>query len=326
MSADLPLVVVLGASGFIGSPVTRALAKRPIRLRLVARRPTPVPEGGVADIEVRTADLTEEGALADLVEGADAVFHLVAYTDGGWRVADGDTMAERINVGLARELVEAIRSRPSPGKPPVVLYAGTKTQVGHPPGDRIDGTEPDNPVSPYGRQKLAAETALKEATAEGVLRAVSLRLPTVYGHGPESTATDRGVAATMMRRAMAGDRLTMWSDGSVRRDLVYIDDVVDAFLTALDHADELAGRHWLVGGGASVPLGELFTEIAALVAERTGRPPVPVVSVPPPDNADPTDMSNQEMDSTAFRNITGWRPKTLLRDGLARTATELVGA
>ncbi|WP_234373188.1 NAD-dependent epimerase/dehydratase family protein [Streptomyces sp. H-KF8] len=64
-----PLVVVLGASGFIGSPLTRALAGRPVRLRLVARRATPVPDGALAETEVRTTDLAAPGAIAEAVEG-----------------------------------------------------------------------------------------------------------------------------------------------------------------------------------------------------------------------------------------------------------------
>ncbi len=95
MSADKPLVVVLGASGFIGSGITRELARRSVRLRAVARRPTPVPAGHIADVEVVTADLTEEGMLTKVIAGADVIVHLVAYTDAGWRVAEGDTAAER---------------------------------------------------------------------------------------------------------------------------------------------------------------------------------------------------------------------------------------
>ncbi len=118
------------------------------------------------------------------------------------------------------DIVDAVRAENRAGGPPVALFAGTKTQVGLTEHERIDGTEPDLPRSPYGRQKPAAENVLKDATAEGVLRGVSLRLPTVYGHGPESTTDDRGVVSAMARRAMAGEQLTMWHDGSVRRDLL----------------------------------------------------------------------------------------------------------
>ncbi|MDB1090150.1 NAD(P)-dependent oxidoreductase [Streptomyces sp. ACA25] len=310
-----PLVVILGASGFIGSALTRALARRPVRLRVVARRNTPVPADAVAGIEVRTADLASAGAVADAVAGADAVAHLVAHTDAGWRVTEGDTAAERVNVGLVRDLVEAVREgrcRPRPA----VLFPSTIT---HPSGE----TGPGQVQSPYVRQKLRAEEMLTAATSEGVLRGVPVCLPTVFGHGPGTTAPDRGVVATMTRRALAGEGLTMWGDGSVRRDLLYIDDVVDALLAALDHADTMAGRHWSLGTGVGVPLSTLFADIAAAVAEHTGRPAVPVESVEPPASADPADSEDVVVDSSPFRAATGWQPRVPLREALRRTVTSL---
>ncbi|MFL1377181.1 MULTISPECIES: NAD-dependent epimerase/dehydratase family protein [unclassified Nocardiopsis] len=320
-----PLVVVLGASGFIGSAVTRELARRPVRLRLVARRPVPVPGHRTADVETRTADLTEPGELARCVAGADAVLHLVAHLGGGtgWRIADGDDTAERVNVGLVRDLVEALRARRGSGPAPQVVFSGTTTQVGPVDRVRLDGSEEDRPRSTYDRHKLAAEQALKAATAEGVLRGTALRLPTVFGHGPLSTARDRGVVSTMVRRALAGEPLTMWHDGSVLRDLVYVDDVARAFAAALDHPDHLAGRHWLVGTGDGAPLGEVFARIAEITAETTGGPRVPVVSVDPPEQSEATDFRSMVIDPAPFRKATGWSPEVPLTEGLRRTVAAL---
>ncbi|MGW0931054.1 NAD-dependent epimerase/dehydratase family protein [Streptomyces sp. NPDC002644] len=315
-----PLVVVLGASGFIGSPLCRALARRPVRLRLVARRETPVPDGAVADVEVRTADLAAPGAIADAVAGADAVFHLVAATEAGWRVAEGDTAAERLNVGLVHDLAAALRARPRGPRPPVVVFPSTITHPGGGPGGEV---RPADVKSPYVRQKLLAENALAEAAADGVLRGVSLCLPTVFGHGPATTAPDRGVVAAMTRRALAGEPLTVWGDGSVRRDLVHVDDVVEALLAAHDHADRLSGTHWEIGTGTGVTLLALFTGIAEAVAGHTGAPAVPVVTVPPPDHADPADSEDVVVDPRPFRAVTGWRPRVPLDDALRSTAAAL---
>ncbi|QNP67937.1 NAD-dependent epimerase/dehydratase family protein (plasmid) [Streptomyces genisteinicus] len=313
--------MVLGASGFIGSPLTRALAGRPVRLRLVARRPAPVPDGAVADVEVRTDDLAAPGAIARAVEGADAVFHLVAATESGWRVAEGDAAAERLNVGLVRDLAAAFAATGRQGaQPPVVVFPSTTTHLGAGPGGTVD---PDQVKSTYVRQKLLAEHVLAHATSEGVLRGVSLGLPTVFGHGPATTAPDRGVVAAMTRRALAGEPLTVWGDGSVRRDLVYVDDVVDALLAAHDHADLLSGRHWEIGTGTGVTLLSLFTGVSDAVAARTGRPAVPVVTVPPPDHADPADAEDVVVDPAPFHAATGWRPRTTLPDALHRTAEAL---
>ncbi|MEU4209195.1 NAD-dependent epimerase/dehydratase [Streptomyces sp. NPDC026206] len=317
-----PLVVVLGASGYIGSAVVAELARRPVRLRLVARRAGTLPPGGGAWIERCPADVSAPGALARAVAGADVVIHLVAHKAGGavsWRAAEGDALAERLNAGLMREVVAALRAQGRPaGRPPVVLFAGSASQVGRP--GRIDGSEPDEPVTVYARQKLDAERALMAATAEGVVRGISLRLPTVYGRGPGPHGG--GVVAAMALRALAGEPLTVWNNGAVERDLVHVRDVARAFSACLDHADALAGKHWLVGTGRAVRVADLFHAVAASVSARTGLAPVPVIPVEPPATATAADARGTVVDSSAFHSVTGWRPRLPLREAL----DELVAA
>ncbi|WP_411153191.1 NAD-dependent epimerase/dehydratase family protein [Streptomyces sp. A30] len=154
---------------------------------------------------------------------------------------------------------------------------------------------------------------LKRAAAAGLARAVSLWLPPVYGPGSPS-AEDRGVVSTMIRRALAGQPLTMWHDGTVRRDLLYVEDAARAFTAALAHADALSGRHYLVGTGRARPLGEVFEVVARAVSRYTGTPAVPVLSVDPPPHADPTDFRSLAVDPSAFSAATGWRALAV-RDG-----------
>jgi dTDP-4-keto-6-deoxyhexose 4-ketoreductase len=321
-----PLVVVLGASGLLGTSVARELACRPIRLRLVGRRPTAVPRDHVAEVEVRTIDLTAPGALADAVTGADAVVHLVAHITGAatWRVSEGDPTAEQVNLGLVRGVVDALRTG-RPGKPPVVVFAGSMSQAGRSSSGRIDESMPDEPLTTYDRQKLAAERELKAATAEGVVRGVTLRLGTLFGRGAASSALDKGVVTTMMRRAFAGEPLTMWHDGTIKRDLLCADDAARAFVAALDHADALAGGHWLVGTGRATTVADLFTLIARLVSEVTGKEPVPVVTVEPPELSSATDLLDFVVDPSAFRRVSGWVPRVPLHEALSRTAAALAG-
>jgi nucleoside-diphosphate-sugar epimerase len=320
-SRQRPLVTVLGASGFVGTAVSREFARRPVRLRLVARRRSPVPEGAVADIEVRTADLTEPASLADAVEGSDVVIHLLAHmsSDVNWRGAD--SAAERVNVGTMRGLTEVLRPG-ADGRPATVIYAGTASQVGLSAATRVDGSEPDEPQSSYDRQKLAAQRLLEAATRAGHIHGLTLRLPTVIGCVP-GRAGSKGVVAAMIGRALSGQPITMWHDGSVRRDLLHVDDVARAFGAAVDHGHELVGRHWMIGSGRGEPLGAVFDRVAKLVAARTNRPPVPVLSVPPPEYAELGDFHSMEIDSSAFRGMTGWRPRLTPEEALERTVDDL---
>ncbi|GAB3837215.1 NAD-dependent epimerase/dehydratase family protein [Micromonospora andamanensis] len=322
--APTPHVTVLGATGFIGSAVLRELAARPIRIRAVSRRPGPVPPAGPAEVEVRTLDLTAPGAVREATEGTDLVVHAVAHIAGvsTWRVDTGDTGAERVTVGVARDLVDTAATRG--GGPLPVVFTGTTTQAGLTRHEVLDGSEPDRPAGEYDRQKLAAERLLLAATERGVLAATSLRLPTVFGYGPHSTAPDKGVVADTVRRALAGQPLTMWHDGSVRRDFLYVDDAARALTAACDHIDELSGRGWLVGTGVGTPLAEAFAAIANIAAEHTGTR-VPVVSVEPPEYAEPGDFRSVTVDSTAFRTVTGWRPRVDLTAALRHTIAHCQG-
>ncbi|WP_409491146.1 NAD-dependent epimerase/dehydratase family protein [Amycolatopsis sp. cmx-11-12] len=312
-------ITVLGASGFVGSAVTRALARQPIRLRAVARRRfTPAP--GQAEITVAAADLTDRAALADAVAGSDAVVFLL-LADGGWRAAETEE-AERVNVGVMRDLIDVIGG--TGGTPPLVVYGGAASQVGVPPREPIDGSEPDHPATPYDKQKLTAEQLLKDATTDGRVRGISLRLPTVFGEATAPDANhDRGVVSAMARRALEGQALTIWGDGTVRRDLVHVEDIAAAFTAALATPDPLVGGHWLLGAGRGDQLGEVFRLVARELSERTGQDPVDVTCVEPPSHAPETDLRSVTIDSTPFRAITGWRPEISLSEGVRRTVAAL---
>ncbi|TKK79077.1 NAD-dependent epimerase/dehydratase [Herbidospora galbida] len=316
--------MVLGSSGLLGTAVTRLLAERPIRLRAVGRRETAVPAGCRAEVEVRTADLTEGANLAEAVAGADAIVHLVAHIagPGTWRVAEGDKVAERVNVGLVHDLIEVAGNR---ARPPIVVFAGSMSQAGKAMAESADGSVPDQPLTEYDKQKLAAEQALEAATERGLVRGTTLRLATLFGQGTDPTHLDRGVVAAMNRRAWAGQPLTMWHDGTVKRDLLCVDDAARAFLAALDHPEVVSGRHWLVGSGNVISIGELFHTIAKAVSAVSGEPPVPVISVPPADHSTETDMLDFALDPSAFQAAVGWRPREPLQEALERTAVAFAG-
>ncbi|WP_205614542.1 NAD-dependent epimerase/dehydratase family protein [Streptomyces salinarius] len=307
------LITVLGASGLLGTAVSRELAGRPGRLRLVGRRPVTVPKRPTATVEERTVDLTEPGAVADAVAGSDVVIHLVAHSagPGTWRVADGDTLAERVNLGLVHDVLDAVRAGAT-APAPALLFAGSVSQAAG-----LDPARTDvEPPTAYDRHKLAAERAIAAATAQGLVRGSTLRLSTLYTTGTDEPALDRGVVATMTRRAFAGQPLTMWHGGTARRDLLSVDDAAHAFGVALDTLDTVGGAYWEIGTGRRTTVARLFTMIAETVARHTGRPAVPVEDTTPAEYAMPTDRLDFVATSTAFRDATGWQPRVALADGL----------
>lgn len=311
MTGREPLVVVLGATGVIGSVLTGWLATRPLRVRAVGRRPVPVPGGGRAAVEVQQADVTDARVLRSTVDDADVVVHLLADSGGSTRAG--------LNVEVMSGLLDALGSRPSRPVPAAVVYAGSVTQVGDPPRTVLDGTEADRPGTAFDRDKHAAERVLLRASADGRVRGVSVRLPTVYGHSPATGRFDSGVLTLMIRRAIAGEALTMWHDGTVQRDLLHVRDAAAALMAALDHVDALAGRHWLAGTGVGTPLGAAFRAVAGIVARRTGTSPVHVVQVRPPRALSAAETASAVVDPSAFHERTGWAARVPLDDGLEWT-------
>lgn len=312
-------VTVLGAAGFLGSAVAESLSRTEVRLRLVARRPVELPADAVAEVSTHVVDVTDPGALAPVLHGSDVVLYLLKHS-GDWRAAGTDPAAEAVNVGTMRTVVDTFARE---GTAPLCVYAGTVGQVGTPPPHPMDGTETDDPHTGYDRQKLAAERVLMAGHAEGSVRGISLRLPTVFGQratGPR----DIGVVVSMARRALAGESLTVWGDGGVKRDLVHIDDVVSAFRTAVDNPDGLTGRHWVLGTGEVWTLKDIFLAVATSVSVHTGRPAVPVVPVRAPSHAVAGDAHDVLVDPGPFRRASGWTAEVPPATGIDRTVAVLV--
>lgn len=312
-------VTVLGAGGFLGSAVAAALSTRDLELRLVARRPVEPPAGAVAAVTTHVVDVTDAEALTPVLAGSDVVVHMVKHS-GDWRAADTDPATEVVNVGVMRTVVDAFAGAEAT---PLVVWAGSVSQVGATPPRPLDGSEPDDPHNGYDQQKLAAERILLDGHAAGAVRGVSLRLATIFGQRPGGPR-DVGVVVTMARRALAGEALTMWGDGSVRRDLLHVDDLVAAVLAAIDRPDGLAGRHWVLGSGEVRSLREIFTTVADAVAVHTGREAVPVVAVAPPASTSAGDAHDVLIDPGPFRRASGWTPLVPPAEGIDRTVALLV--
>lgn len=300
-------VLITGSTGLIGSAVVRRLGTTGTTLRLGRRTPGPV------DPNTVLGDVRDPRFWNRAMPGVDAVIHLAAQTS--LRVAERHPAVDRaINVTALRHLLVAARKY---RRRPVVLIAGTETQAGIPASIPLDERSPDRPVTVYDRNKLIAERLLKSAVRRGTVRGACLRFPTVYGPGPRERAADRGMVGTVVRQALAGTPLSVFGSGSWRRDFLYVDDAAEAFVAALQHVDAVDGRHFVVGTGVGVPVADLMHTVAAVVARHTGRPPVPVRQVAPPNGWRSIDERDIVLNARAFRAATGWRPHHDLAAGLA---------
>lgn len=252
--------------------------------------------------------LDEAGALPrDQDHSVEIIFHLSCQTSAA--VADED-MLEDWAASVA-PLVALLEEWKDDSTRPFIVLAGAATQAGLSAVPLIDGTERDAPITVYDLHKCMAEQYLEHAVRRGWARGTTLRLANVYGPSPaESSKTDRGVLNQWIKKAACGETIEVWGSGEWLRDYVYIDDVCRAFMLAAAHQETTNGRHFVIGSG----VGHSVRAVAVALAARGN-----VEHVAPPSPLGPLDTRNAVMDTTAFRDATGWEPAISITDGIERT-------
>lgn len=300
--------VVTGAAGFIGSHLARVLVRCGIPVLGIDRRwgaggdengdaegagdPPPWGIGG----DLATLDLDP------LLRGARTVFHL-AGRPGVRPSWDSFPDYLRDNVLVTQRLLETCARA---GVERVVM-ASSSSVYGDGRGAPLDEARLPCPASPYAVTKLAAERlglayAYRGAGAPSV---VALRYFTVYGPGQRPDM----LISRALRSAREGAVLPVLGDGSARRDFTFVGDVVAATLSAA--AGRVPSGAYNVGTGRNTSINELL----ALVADVTGR--LPRVRYTSPHPGDPAVTL---ADLTRSAEVLGYRPTTVLHDGLLAQA------
>ncbi len=243
-------VLVTGASGLLGGGVARALVARGDDVTVLQRRPS-----GVNAREVR-GDITDPDAVATAVRGCDAVVHLAAKVNvtGAW--AD----YERTNLHGTDVLLRACReagvARMVFVSSPSVAHTGTSLV-----GAGAGPADPEHARGHYARSKAMAEQRALAADRRSELAVVAIRPHLVWGPG------DTQLVERIGRRARSG-RLPILGSGAPLVDTIYIDNAVDAMVTALDRCEQVRGQAFVVTNGEPRPIGEIISAWAT----ATGAP------------------------------------------------------
>lgn len=310
---ELP-VLVTGGLGFIGSSLA-------IRLVALGARVTvldvlnPGQGGNPANLEPVTGDLclvigdqADAAVIGDLVRGKALTFNLAGR--GAHMDSIRDPLADlHSNATAQLTLLEACRVHNPATK---VVFAGTRSQYGRTRQLPVTEEHPQLPSDINGANKLAAERYhFFYSTLHG-LRTTSLRLTNTYGPRQLMAHGRQGFMNWFMRRAMDGAEIQVYGDGAQLRDLVYIDDVVEAFLLAgMNPAAD--GEPFNVGSGAPVSVRALAEQVVA----GAGRGSVRLIEYPPDQR--PIEVGDYVADISKIRETLGWRPSVSLADGIGRT-------
>jgi CDP-paratose 2-epimerase len=174
----------------------------------------------------------------------------------------------------------------------------------------VDETRPVAFHSPYGCSKGAADQYVLDYAHTFGLRAVVFRMSCIYG--PHQFGTeDQGWVAHFLLRLIGGMPLTIYGDGRQVRDILFVDDLIDAMMAAVGALPLIGGQAFNIGGGPAntISLIELMEQAAAL----TGR--VSACQYAPWRAADQRYYVSSH---DKFTTATGWRPKVSVAEGLRR--------
>ncbi|MFZ5784667.1 MAG: SDR family NAD(P)-dependent oxidoreductase [Pseudomonadota bacterium] len=291
-AANARPVLVTGGAGFIGSNLADRLARDGHHVLIldslarpgVARNAAWLTSRHPDAVTVVTEDIRNARTVNEVVRKASAVFHLAAQVAVTSSLADpADDFA--VNLQGTMNVLEAVRAcaRQIP-----VVFASTNKVYGdladvslsvrddaYLPDDEIlrrRGVSEERPLdfhTPYGCSKGAADQYVLDYARSFRLPAAVMRMSCIYG--PRQFGTeDQGWVAHFLIRALKNEPIAIYGDGRQVRDILYVDDAVEAYLCAFRHIDRIAGRAFNLGGGPAnaVSLRQLIAHIETLIGRR----------------------------------------------------------
>jgi CDP-paratose 2-epimerase len=325
-------VLITGGAGFIGTNLADRIASsgRPVVLYDDLSRPGVeknvkwLREQHGERVRVEIADVRQRQGLRNVVRNAEQVFHFAAQVAVTTSLTDPLHDFE-VNVGGTLNLLEEIRALESP--PPLLFTSTNKVYGGlsdlelekstsrYQPLDAAlrTGIGEDRPLdfhSPYGCSKGAADQYVLDYARTFGLPAVVFRMSCIYGLHQMGTE-DQGWVAHFLIRAIEGEPIVLYGDGLQVRDVLFVEDLVDAFLLAQQNVHTLSGQAFNIGGGLgnTISLVELLDMIGALHGTK------PDVRFK---DWRPGDQRYYVSDTRRFKAATGWAPKVNVRSGVER--------
>jgi CDP-paratose 2-epimerase len=325
--------LVTGGAGFVGSNLVDRLAREGRKVRILDNLSRPGVERNAewlrqrhgTKLELLCADVRDTEAVKAALRGVETVFHFAAQVAVTTSL-DDPREDFQINLGATFELLEAVRHC---RRPPRLFFTSTNKVYGALPdvelsreGGRYSpvaeeirrfGIPESRPLdfhSPYGCSKGGADQYVLDYSRTLGLETAVFRMSCIYG--PRQFGTeDQGWVAHFLLRALAGEPITLYGDGRQVRDVLFVEDLVEAFLRAERQMPVVSRQAFNVGGGPDNTLSLL--ELLDLIAELTGRRPEV--------EHGPTRTGDQRYyvsDTRRLQRLTGWQPRVDVRQGVER--------
>jgi UDP-glucose 4-epimerase len=298
--------LVLGAGGFIGSHLVEQLLTGGHEVRCfdlpeaLSSSPSVL---GAHSVELVPGDFCNEFDLNEAMKGCDVCYHLVSTT-----LPKSSNLAPIFDIqtnliGTVQLLQIAVKHRVKR----MVFVSSGGTVYGAPSVVPITESHPANPICSYGITKLAIEKYLEMFRSLHGLDYCVLRLANPYGER-QRTRSSQGAVAVFLGKAMRGECIEVWGDGSVVRDYLHVEDVCRALMKALD-VNTSEHRVYNIGSGGGLSVRQVLDTVSSILgrsievryaAARDFDVPVSVLSI------------------VRAKQLMGWMPKISFEQGVER--------
>lgn len=325
-------VVITGGAGFIGTNLAARLLEQGHRVIIIdnlSRSGSKKNLQWLLDnysngLQVSICDIRDSFKIPELLKTAGIVFHFAAQV-AVTKSVENPVEDFKVNVEGTLNILESIRRAENP---PFLVFTSTNKVYGNLSDVKL--VEKDlryQPVSelyskginestlldfqsPYGCSKGSADQYILDYCRTFDVPASVFRMSCIYGPHQYGTE-DQGWVAYFLFRIIQNLPLTIYGDGKQVRDILYIDDLLEAFEMVVKYKDSCNGHAFTIGGGPSNSISIL--ECIQLLQKQCAK--FPPLSFAPWRNGD---QHYYVSDISKFNNLTGWRPSVDLESGISR--------
>ncbi len=292
-------IIVTGGSGFLGRHLLRALSAAGHQVKNIDLKENPEFPTTIADVR------DQERMLAE-VKNADAVFHLASLIEAGESVKEPAKFID-YNINGTLNILEAMRQN----NIKTFLFSSSAAIYGEPLKTPIKEDDRYLPINPYGMTKLAMEGLLASYVKAHGFTGVALRYFNLYGpeehHIPETHAIPR-----FIEQIKNEQEVTVWGDGQHQRDFVYVLDIVEAHLKALNYALKHPQQYhyFNLSGANATKVIDVIKILEKLIAKKA------IIKHFPDRPGDPRVLIAD--DSKAKKEL-NWQAQVKIEEGLKKT-------
>ncbi|OGO19962.1 MAG: hypothetical protein A2Z14_02170 [Chloroflexi bacterium RBG_16_48_8] len=300
----MPLALVTGGAGFIGSHIVRALLHQGYAVRVLDDLSTGDEENLASlEVELWVGDIRDKEMVLKAGRDAELVFHYAAMISVPESI-DNPSYCYDVNVhGTLNVLWSAYKA----GVNKVILASSAAVYGEH--ADPVHEETTLDPKSPYASSKIAMEGLAKMFATTYGLPTVCLRYFNIYGPRQSPDSPYAAAIPCFIEALLTGESPVIYGDGLQTRDFVYIEDVVRANLLATNN-DKVAGRVFNIAGHGPITILDLVHQLMQFFPDS----PDPVFQ--PPRSGD---IRHSSADQRRAQEALGYRPNIALEQGLQHT-------